>query len=460
MYFFDEKRKQPLHIQLYEAIKEDILTNRQKGDKLPSIRKTATLHNLSKTTVESAYTQLCAEGYVESVPKRGYFISDLSFTQFTPPTRNRRPQSTLPEAIPWRYDFFPARLRSEDFPLKLWKRLFARVIDETIDFGSYPDGAGEMGLREQIAAYLAKSRGVVCRAEQVIVCSGFADAMSLLAKLVKRRYDTFGMEHPGYHVAHKVFADYGYNIRKIPVGKQGLDLQALETSGAQIVYITPSHQYPTGVAMPVANRQKLLAYIKRIEGLIIEDDYDSELTYKTRPIPSLQGLDRNNRIVYMGTFAKSLSPALRVAYMILPEHLLPDYYESFDAHFPHVSITTQKTLEHFMKEGHWERHLRKIRTLYRKKHDLMKKALRKRLGKTFTIVAEGGGLAILIYPTRPFNWQKCKTLAEKKRIKLYFAKERSGGGFEALRMGFGGFSEAEIYEAVEAFGEVWDACLR
>lgn len=454
MYTLVPNVKTPLHIQLYEEIKNDIVSNYDVGDKLSSIRKVASTYNLSKTTVESAYRQLYAEGYVDSVPKSGYIVIDTYFDAFK--NVNTLTQTPKPKETQYKYDFFPARLSKDSFPLKLWKRLSSKAIDSSLDFGAYHDGQGEIGLREEIAKYLIASRGVKCSSQQIVICGGFSDSMGLLAKLVKSNYEYFGMENPGYHVARRVFEEYGYKIEKIGVDKNGILLEELGESNAKIVYITPSHQYPTGVAMPIANRLKLLAWADRCEGLIIEDDYDSELSYANRPIPSLQGLDRFDRVVYLGTFAKSLSPALRVSYMVLPNRLLSLYNESYDAHFPRVSITTQKTLELFMSEGHWDRHLRKIRTINKKKHNLMRDLLKEKLGDTMEILSQGGGLAILIHPTVAFDWEKFKELAEKKKIKLYFAKERSGGDFEAIRMGFGGFSEKELKEAVEAFVRIWD----
>jgi GntR family transcriptional regulator/MocR family aminotransferase len=279
--------------------------------------------------------------------------------------------------------------------------------------------------------------------------------MSLVAKLLKQKFTYFGMEDPGYHVARRVFEEYGYKIKKIKVDNEGVQLSSLKTSNAKLIYITPSHHYPTGVTMPLSKRVKLLEYINNINGFIIEDDYDSELAYYNRPIPSLQGIDGNDSVIYMGTFAKSLSPALRVSYMVLPKQLLPLYKMSYDAHFPRVSISTQKTLELFMKKGYWERHLRKIRTINKKKHHHLKSLLQKHLKKSFEIVTDGAGLAILINPTVAFDWNKFKQLAEKNSIKLYLAKERSGGNFEALRMGFGGFSLKELEEAIEAFSVIW-----
>ena len=451
MYILDEKSKIPLHLQLYNALKHDISTHYQTGDKLPSIRKVATLYNLSKTTVESAYSQLYAEGYIESRPKSGYYVSELYFDTFT----SENPATTSEPSSSYKYDFFPAQLCAEDFPLKTWKRLATKALQETTDFGSYPDGQGELVLREQIAKYLMASRGVVCRAEQIVITSGFIDSMRLLASLLKKTHTHFGIEHPGYHIAHKVFDEFGYDIDYIDIDDKGVSLQSIEQSKAQILYITPSHQYPTGVNMPISHRHKLLELMHHRKGLIIEDDYDSELRYTTRPIPALQGLDKYDSVAYLGTFSKSLSPAVRVGYMVLPQWLLARYKESYDAHFAKVSLSTQKTLELFMAEGHYDRHIRKMRTLNRKKHNLMRDTLKATLGDTMQIVSDGGGLAILIHPTVPFDWKKFKRLAEDVRIKIYLAKERCGGEFEAVRMGFGGLSEEEILEGVEVFEKVW-----
>ena len=456
LYSIDTNSKIPLHIQLYKDIKEKILSQLRVGDKLPSIRKLSTQYNLSKTTVESAYSQLYAEGFIESKPKSGYYVADVLYKNIRDmhgKTKSQDSQRT------YKYDFFPAQLKKEDFPLKIWKRCFNKAVNETLDFGSYGDGRGESGFRDEIASYLTSLRGVKCDSKQIIICSGFSDSMSLVAKLLKQKFDCFGMEEPGYHVARRVFEEYGYKIKKIKVGNEGIQLSSLKTSNTKLIYITPSHHYPTGVTMPLSKRVKLLEYINNINGFIIEDDYDSELAYYNRPIPSLQGIDTNDSVIYMGTFAKSLSPALRVSYMVLPKQLLSLYKMSYDAHFPRVCITTQKTLEFFMKEGHWERHLRKIRTINKKKHNLLKELLKKNLKESFEIVAEGAGLAILINPTVAFDWKKFKNLAEKENIKLYFAKERSGGDFEAIRMGFGGFSEDELIEAMETFSSVWHQAI-
>lgn len=241
--------------------------------------------------------------------------------------------------------------------------------------------------------------------------------------------------------------------------ENGLIIDELKESDAKIVYITPSHQYPKGVSMPIANRLKLLEWAKEVGGLILEDDYDGELTYYNRPIPSLQGLDRDERVIYLGTFSKYLSPALRVSYMVVPNHLMTNYATHFDTYFCKVGLSTQMTLATFMHEGYFEKHIRKIRTLSKKSHELLKTLLEEKLSNTVKIEAQGAGLAILINPTVPFDWEKFKILAKQKSIKLYFARDVSGGEWNAIRMGFGGFDEIQMHEAMDIFAEIWHEAI-
>ena len=301
---------------------------------------------------------------------------------------------------------------------------------------------------------------MVSSVENIIITHGFIDSIELIAKLAKARYGHFAQEIPGYQIPYNVFKSYEYNISPIKVDTHGLCVEELKKSQAQIVYITPSHQYPTGVTMPVANRLKLIAHMQSIAGLIIEDDYDSELAYYNRPIPSLQGLDKGENVAYLGTFAKALSPSIRVGYMVLPSWLMKLYNQSYDASFARVSLTTQLTLATFIKEGHWDKHIRRIRILNKKKHQAMKDTIEKYLDESCDIVAQGAGLAILIVPTSSsFNWEKLKTLTEDNSIAIYLSQEISGGEFQAVRMGFGGFRLEEIEEAVKIFGYCWKECF-
>ncbi|WP_263832660.1 PLP-dependent aminotransferase family protein [Sulfurospirillum oryzae] len=455
MFVLDKEKSEPLYIQLYNEIKKEIGNSFSYGSKLPSVRKVATEYKISKNTVELAYKQLYTEGYIESVPKSGYFVADTllepHYDAGVTYQTNTKPKMVL------RYDFFPARLTHDTFPLKLWKRLFIKAMEEKLDFGAYGDRQGELGLRAEISKYLIKSRGVVCDASQIIVCGGFNDSMSLIAALFVNQLNEIAIEHPGYPATEKIFTDYGYTITPVDVDHSGLNIDQLETTEAKLVYITPSHQYPTGVNMPISNRAKLLNWSKRTGGIIIEDDYDSELRYQNRPIPSLQGLDNDDRVIYVGTFSKSLSPALRISYLVLPHRYLEAFKKLWQMRHQRccVALSTQKTLEQFMAGGHWERHLRKIRTLNRKKHDLMREALKKALGNMIEIISEGGGLAIMIRPTISINLQKLRANALQEGVKLYLGSDDYGDAWEAIKMGFGGLQEEEIEDAILLLKKIW-----
>lgn len=245
MYILDKEATKPLYIQLYDAMKEEILNSLSLGAKLPSVRKVAMEYTISKNTVELAYKQLYAEGYIESIPKSGYFVAD-TFREYGTPTLTTplNISETKPQI---RYDFFPARLTHDAFPLKLWQRLFIKAMKESLDFGAYGDIQGEQGLRAEIAQYLITSRGVNCNAAQIVVCGGFTDSMNRLAALFKEHFQRIAIEHPGYPATGKVFEDYGYDIVPIEVDHNGLNIDQLEATKAKLVYITPSHQYPTGL---------------------------------------------------------------------------------------------------------------------------------------------------------------------------------------------------------------------
>lgn len=399
-----------------------------------------------------------AEGYIDSIPKSGYIVLENNFEAFSKNSidgffeANKKEREIV-------YDFFPARLEKNSFPLKIWKRLFNKTVNQSLDLGKYSNKQGENDLRIEIAKYLGASRAVNCKAEQIIIGNGFVSSMTLLSQILNSTHNTFAMENPGYHVVRKVFENNNYNICKISVGTQGINIDELEKSASRLVYITPSHQYPTGVAIPISNRMKLLQWAKNNNAIIIEDDYDTELSYINRPIPSLQGLDKNQSVVYVGTFSKSLSPSLRVSYMVLPEKLSAIYKKDFFYQDSGVCLMTQKTLMSFIKEGYWDKHLRKIRTQNKRKHNLMKKLLEEKLASSMEIVSQGGGLSIHIKPIVSFDLKKLEKLSRSKKMKLYYAKDRTGGEWQALMMGFGGFKEEELEEAIELFSTLWLQCV-
>lgn len=453
IYYLNPNIKTPLHLQLFEQLKNDILKNYQINEKLPSLRKLALEYNLSKNTVQTAYSQLVAEGYVDSIPKSGYYVIQTGLVDFHSKFSEQVTTETKKNEI--LFDFFPARLEKNSFPIKVWKRLFNKNINDTLDFGDYKNKQGEITLRVQIAKYLNKSRAVSCTENQIIIGSGFADCLSLLALLLKNKHHILAMEEPGYQVAKKVFESHNYSIDKIDVNKQGIDIEKLKKSKAKLVYLTPSNQYPTGVSIPISNRLKLLAWASKNAAFIIEDDYDSELSYNNRPLPSLQGLKENQRVVYIGTFSKALSPSIRVSYMVLPNTLLERYKNKFSYYTCGVSFMIQKTLSAFLEKGYWDRHLRKMRTQNKKKHKLLKSLLEQKLKDSVEIISQGGGLSITIRARKNLDLKKLEKLSSKEKIPLYFTKPRCGGKYEGLMMGFGGIKEENLEKAVELFSKIW-----
>lgn len=456
MYKF-EKSSIPLYLQLYEQIKMDIQNNTLAGTKLLSIRKMCQEYKLSKTTVESAYNQLYAEGYIESRPQSGFFVSEDLHKEF-----KQKYQEMSEEKISekkYKYNFYPAQYSDDVFPKKLWAKLHNKVIT-SINLGLYPNKQGDLQLRKEIKNYLASSRAVICEEEQIIVCSGFSDSMFIVATLLKEFTSSISIENPGYKVTPKVFKLFDYKINPIAITKQGIDLKELEQSKSKLVYVTPSHQYPTGVTIPISKRIKLINWAIKNNSYIIEDDYDSELSYNNRPIPSLQGINNNERVIYSGTFSKALSPALRISYLVLPKKLLEKYKNTFDFSFSGVPIDIQKTLEAFIKEGYWDKHIRKMRALNKKKHDLMKKAMSTYLKDTIKILREGSGLAILFKPKVKIDWKKLELLLEKNSIKIYSIQFDTNLEDNVINLGFGCLKEEEIFPAVESFSQAWGNAIR
>jgi GntR family transcriptional regulator / MocR family aminotransferase len=447
-----EQNSTPLYIQLYEQIKDEIKTKLKAGTKLSSIRKLSNEYNISKTTVQTAYNQLYTEGYIQSKKNSGYFVCEDIFQNFQ--TNLNTKIEDKKQEVTYKINFFPAHLAKSSFPKQTWLKLYNKVVKNDINYGAYFDKQGELELRIEISKYLLSSRAVNCNSDQIIITSGFSDSLFLVSNILKKISNKIAIESPCYIVAKKVFEISSFEIENIPINSDGLNINLLEKTNCKALYVTPSHQFPTGVTMPISNRLKLINWAKNNNTFIIEDDYDSELSYYNRPIPSMQGLESNNqRIIYLGTLSKALSPALRISYIVLPNQLLNLYHEIFDFRFSGISIDIQKTLTLFLKEGYFEKHLRKIRNINRKKHDLMKEVLKEFLKDEIKILREGSGLNLLIKPLVNIDLDKLDKLCKQNKIKIYFKEFFDLE--KVIALGFGGFEEFEIRNAIKNFSEVW-----
>lgn len=390
---FDKESSKALYIQLYEYIKNEIISGLLKPDsKLPSIREASTTLNLSKTTIENAYSQLVAEGYIENLPKRGYFVCDLTEYNFE---INHDVQKKILNQ-PLETNYLNNGVDKDSFDISAWKRLYNKVIsDEKTDIYSGGSIQGEKFLRDEIANFVNTMRGGNTSAEQVIVGAGVQYLLGILIGIIKDDYNTVAVETPGFNKAEFIFEDYIFKIRHIEVTDNGFPVEKLRQSDAHLIYISPSHQYPLGTIMPVNKRMELLDWAQKNNGLIIEDDYDGIIRYGGMPIPSLQGLDKNDCVIYLGSFSKMLLPSIRISFMVIPKRLLSKYNEIKYRHTQSTSKIDQVVLANFMKEGHMLKHLRKIKRIYKKKNSLLAACFRNTFKDKLEIVNSDSGLHVV-----------------------------------------------------------------
>lgn len=354
-----------LYLQLYDIIKQRILTGEMKsGEKLPSLRTLSKDLSISITTAELAYNQLLVEGYISSRPKSGYYIAEIS-----PSPSHAKVSAPLSEISG--FTFEPSAYISDPscFDFVKWKKCSARVFNDYTDqllFESDPQG--EPILRFEISKYLYSSRGVTASPEQIVIGAGTQQITSHLSRiLIKMGLRLVCLEEPGYLPVQSMFRDAGFTISHIPVASDGIEIAKLPANIQSAVYVNPSNQFPTGAVMPVGRRYELLDWAAQNNSIIIEDDYDSELRYFGKPVPALQGLDNRSCVVYLGTFSSTLFPAVKISYMVLPEKMAQIFRSIKHEYTQTCSKAEQLTLAFFMEDGHYYTGIRKLRSLYSQK---------------------------------------------------------------------------------------------
>ncbi len=320
MLLIDTKSERPIYEQLYGQIRDKIMSGEWNyNKKLPSSRQVAIDLKISRNTVEQAYQQLYAEGYLFSKPRSGYYVEQLD-TSFLSQYPYIAMDSNIDERSAkdkCRYDFCYGKIDYKYVPFKVWKKLMVQCFDEEIDgMVSYGKHQGERGLREQIAKYVGEYRGARCSPDQIVVGAGTLHCLEVLCNLLNRTDEIIGFEDPGYGKARTVFKNFRFRVSPIDVDKDEINVQQLDASGATAVYVTPSHQFPTGVIMSISKRLQLLEWSIRKQTIIIEDDYSCHFRYNVRPVQSLQGLSQAANVVYLGNFSKPLLPSLRIAFVL------------------------------------------------------------------------------------------------------------------------------------------------
>ena len=396
-YDMERRGALPLYDHLFRCIREDILAGRLgAGDKLPSKRALARHLQVSVSTVETAYAQLAAEGYVDPREKRGYFVCPVEAGPLPAPPPPPIPEE--PEGEAWSLDLRSGGMGRDQFPFSVWARLMRRVLSEVGQDLLLPSPhSGVLPLRRAIADYLYRFRGIRVAPEQVVVGAGAEYLYGIVVQLLGRDR-VFGVEDPGYHKPALVYRSSGVDCRPVPVDRQGLEVAALEELGVDVVHLSPSHHFPTGAVTPIARRQALLQWAARDpRRYIIEDDYDSEFRFTGRPIPTLQSIDRGDRVIYLNTFSRTLAPSLRIGYMVLPPALLRRYEERLGFYSCTVPSMEQYTLAAFLAQGHFERHINRMRTFYRARRDQVVAAIQAGpLGPRSTVLAKDAGLHFLL----------------------------------------------------------------
>ncbi|WP_346961721.1 PLP-dependent aminotransferase family protein [Clostridium sp.] len=471
MIYIQENSNNPMYLQIYHQVKKDIEQgNIAHGERLPGIRTLAQTLGIARNTVSQAYTQLAVEGYIQARHGAGFFVLDTSskFTERNYVPRGidalsvKRLEQKKPVSL---YDFQYGTLPYEQFPFKLWRKYTSQVIlsSQKEVVNQYPDKQGDLLLREEIKKHLYRSRGMICSKEQIIIGCGLNYSLNILCTLLRKENNTIAMEEPGYNGARDVFINNNYNVHAIPASKDGLILSSIHGSDACATYVTPSHQFPYGTVMPIFQRKELLNWAKVNDAYIIEDDYDSELRYDANPVPALHSLDSEDRTIYIGTFSKSLSPSLRVNYMVLPVRLLKRYHSLFSSHNSPVSWLTQCVLAAYMRDGNYERHIRKMCIIYKRCHDIFVQEATEMFGRKVILHGRGAGVHfVLEFPGGEEQDWLIKQ-AEKVGVKVYsmipFWNDRNDCPRNIIFVGYSLLSEQQIREGIALLQSAWFGAL-
>jgi GntR family transcriptional regulator / MocR family aminotransferase len=471
----------PLYQKLYEELRQAILGGRLlPGQKLPSTRSLAQSLGISRSTVTQSYEQLLSEGYLETKTGSGTYVGAqlpddlLRSPTLEPPEKSNRPAVRLskyatelakaeaplrPETqapISFRY----GRPALDLFPLELWRKLLSRHCCAQSDWLDYStDLLGYAPLRQVIAHYISRARAVHCEPDQILITNGTQQALALVTQLLIDPGDTIAMEDPGYVSARQVFMSQGAKILPIAVDASGLVVQELlnnTVESIRLVYVTPSHQFPTGATLSLPRRLQLLSWAEQTGTMLIEDDYDSEYRYGDRPIPALQGLDRSNSVFYIGTFSKVLFPSLRIGYLVLPQNLVSLFSHSKWLNDRHLPILEQQVLTDFIEEGHLERHIRKMRSHYDQCRQILVQALKAYFGERVTILGDKAGIHLMIQLHTDWSDEEIIQRAAQVGVGLFPAQPHylKNDGKGAVILGYGELNPQQIQTGIRKLAEV------
>jgi len=471
----DRDDPEPAYRQVYLRLRAAILAGElPPGTRLPPTRDLARASGMARVTIVQAYRQLEAEGFIESRAGAGTHVAagpaaspaEGSALPFRPQLTawGRRAvevgrSARSSEAARPEIDFGLGRSFAELFPYNVWRRLLARYLStDDAMLSRYGSPAGFFPLRQAVADYLGRARGVRCGVEQIVIVSGAQQALDILARLVLNPGDEVVVETPGYRDAFTLFQLHGARLIGLPVDDHGLPVDRIPADcRARLAFVTPTHQFPKGGTMPLARRLALLGWAREREVLVIEDDYDGDLRYEGHSLAALQGVDTDGRVVYLGTFSKVLFPALRLGYLVLPPPLVTSFVRAKDLVDRGAPTLTQAAVADFLAEGHFERHLRHLRRLYGQRRAALVAALDERLSGRVKFSAVAAGLHIMLFLEPHVDEARLVGAAAERGVRVNpgapYHLERPAP--PSLLLGFSGLSAAEIVEGVGRLAEAF-----
>lgn len=462
MWIVDNKSKLPLYVQLYQQIREDIANGTLKaGLKLKSSREISEELHISRNTVELAYGQLFAEGFIISKPRKGYYVEPLESKAFRECEGTNDSEAGEKPVQDIAYDFRCGKLQLSELPCNQWQKLTSRCFhDFKESLAAQGSAFGEIGLRTEIQRYIHHYRNVQCTAEQIVVTTGTQSCLGLVCQILKAINNDSGiaMEEPGYDQSRSTLINNGLKTVPVTLDEKGLTAKALAAAEVMAAYATPSHQFPTGKVMPMSRRRELAKWAEQKETYIIEDDYNCHFQHDSKLLPSIQSLCPD-RVFYIGSFSDILFPCMRVSYMVIPRNLLEEVQGWLDNHAPFVPFLTQKPLELFMKEGCWGSHLRKMRKLQRLKRDALVNALTSEFGDRIAISGYQAGLHLLVRAKWQMDEDELIQRAHRAGVGVYatsnYWSQNINSQSGTILMNYGGIPLPQIPVAVKLLREAW-----
>lgn len=447
----DKAANLPLYQQLYNSISGAIEQGRlPQGTKLPSIRKLSEDLQVSRTTVEGAYYQLSVEGFIISRPQSGYYVhtQSLPFSSGKPQRRTVMHSSDTPKI---KYDLSSRSIDSESADIKLWRTYVKDILKQQSAIASYGDPQGEYELRHALAVHSYAIRGVVCDPESIVIGAGTQAILYILCGLMRPFGNTVAIEKGGFARAEQVFNDCGYDIVYTSSDNDGININSLYNTSIRILFVNPSESLLTGQPMKMNRRYEILGRAKECDGIIIEDDYNGELRYSSRPIPALQGAD-SSRVIYIGSFSKLLLPSVRICYAVLPDCLLSEYKKKAHLYNQTASKAEQLALAKYIREGQLDKRLRRLRKIYYEKSTALVSALTEFFGDTAKLTVFENSLCIDL--VLPDNGKDITLEAAKHGLRI--TRKTLSDGECTLRLGFAGIPLEDIRPAAELLKNIYE----